>query len=333
MKRILLTALSVLFLHIAFGQYVADELGPSFLKRTIVFPNDYEGKVVCTLVKQISSPESKKAILYVHGYNDYFFQKEMAQKFTKAGYRFYALDLRKYGRSILPGQFPTHCRSVEEYFADIDTAISVIRTEGAKEIVLMGHSTGGLTTSLYAQSKGNKINISGLILNSPFFDMNDSWFNENVGIPMIASLGKLFKNTTIKGDASRGYGESLLAKYKGEWSFDTTKKVIDTREKRWSWIRAIHKAHLEVQKGLDIKCPVLLMSSDRSYVGTDWNPNFQTADCVLDVKDIQKYGSHISKQTTRCVIPGGMHDLVLSKKNVREAVYREMFSWLQQNKL
>lgn len=333
MKRFALLLLGILLISYANGQYVADELGPNYMKRTIAMPNDYEGKVTCTLVKHLPFPSTTKAILYVHGYNDYFFQTEMAERFTQAGYRFYAVDLRKYGRSILPGQFPTHCRSVKEYYADIDTSIAIIRAEGATEVLLMGHSTGGLTTSLYANSKGDKINIDGLILNSPFFDMNESKFNENFGIPMVSFLGGIFKNSTLKGDLSTAYGESLLKKYKGEWSFDTTKKTLVGREKRWSWIRAIHKAHNEVQKGLNIQCPVLLMSSDRSYVGTVWNPSFQTADCVLDVKDIQKYGQNISKQTKRLIIPGGMHDLVLSKKNVREAVYREMFNWLNSNKL
>ena len=42
---------------------------------------------------------SKASVLYIHGFNDYFFQRELAQKMDSAGYSFYAIDLHKYGRS------------------------------------------------------------------------------------------------------------------------------------------------------------------------------------------------------------------------------------------
>ncbi len=132
------------FIAVGFAQYVPDELGKSFLKRTIQMPDDYEGKVVCTLIKRQNPKPTGRAILYVHGYNDYFFQVEMANRFTQAGYNFYAVDLRKYGRSLLKGQFPTNARNLNEYFADIDSSISLIKGEGNKQIFLIGHSTGGL---------------------------------------------------------------------------------------------------------------------------------------------------------------------------------------------
>ncbi|MEG8036484.1 hypothetical protein QP157_14580 [Sphingomonas sp. LR61] len=45
-------------------------------------------------------------VLYVHGWSDYFFQREMAEHLEALGARFFALDLRKYGRSLLPHQTP-----------------------------------------------------------------------------------------------------------------------------------------------------------------------------------------------------------------------------------
>ena len=115
--------------------------------------DDYEGEVVCTLVKRTTDNNTHDAILYVHGYNDYFFQRELGDSVNARGYNFYALDLRKYGRSLRPHQDAFFCKDLGEYFADIDTALATIRSEGNERIWLMGHSTGGLITSYYLHER------------------------------------------------------------------------------------------------------------------------------------------------------------------------------------
>lgn len=77
-----------------------------FQEQTLSLPDDYEGKVVATLISAMCEMPSAKAILYVHGYVDYFFQTHMAERFVREGWNFYALDLRKYGRSLLPINMP-----------------------------------------------------------------------------------------------------------------------------------------------------------------------------------------------------------------------------------
>lgn len=155
-----------------YAQYVPDVLGDGYLRRTFQMPDDYEGKVVCTLVKKPQLDSVKQAVLYIHGYNDYFFQKQLGDSVNAHGYNFYAMDLRKYGRSILPNQNPFFCKSLKEYFADIDTALATIRSEGNERILLMAHSTGGLITPYYLNSKKGELPVEGLILNSPFLDWN-----------------------------------------------------------------------------------------------------------------------------------------------------------------
>jgi len=41
-----------------------------------------------------------RVLLYVHGWSDYFFQTELARYWHAQGAAFYALDLRKFGRSL-----------------------------------------------------------------------------------------------------------------------------------------------------------------------------------------------------------------------------------------
>ena len=75
----------ILYCSYSHAQYKSDELGNGLLCRTIDMPDDYEGKVVCTLIKRDCEQKSGKALLYVHGFNDYFFQTEMADRFNAEG--------------------------------------------------------------------------------------------------------------------------------------------------------------------------------------------------------------------------------------------------------
>ena len=231
-RKLYFIILSLLFFSTLYAQYVPDVLGDSYLRRTIQMPDDYEGKVVCTLVKKPQLPDTKQAILYIHGYNDYFFQKQLGDSVNAHGYNFYAMDLRKYGRSILPGQDPFFCKSLKEYFADIDTALAIIREEGNDKILLMAHSTGGLITPYYLNSKKGELPVDGLILNSPFLDWNFGWMMEKVVIPVVSFIGKLFPNLTVQGYGDASYAHSLLKQFKGEWEYNTDWKMINGHPKK-----------------------------------------------------------------------------------------------------
>jgi pimeloyl-ACP methyl ester carboxylesterase len=64
-------------------------------------PEDVE--LVATLVRRLPANRSRTAVLYVHGWNDYFFQTHLADHLTDLGFDFYAVDLRRYGRSLRRG--------------------------------------------------------------------------------------------------------------------------------------------------------------------------------------------------------------------------------------
>ena len=89
----LFTLLLLAILQPIWPQYQPDILGDNYLQRTFRMADDYEGEVVCTLVKRATGPATRDAILYVHGYNDYFFQQALGDSANARGYNFYALDL------------------------------------------------------------------------------------------------------------------------------------------------------------------------------------------------------------------------------------------------
>lgn len=299
-----------------------------FTEHTLRFPNDYDGPVVATIVEPESQPQSGKAILYIHGYVDYFFQYHMATRFVEEGYRFYAVDLRKYGRSILPGQHPNFCASVVEYFPDITESLRYIVDRGATELILLGHSTGGLLASLYAESGPLRDVVNKLILNSPFFDFNTSGFKKNFGIPLVAGFGRVLPFMSMKTELSPWYARSIHKDYYGAWDFNTKWKPLSGFPLYFSWLAAIQTAQRHLQAGLQIDLPVLVLSSDHSYQGREWNDEMLRSDVVLNVKDIEKYAHCLGQNSTYQAIENGMHDLALSPQPVREEVFRSMLEWL-----
>ena len=254
---------------LARGQYVRDILGSGYEKYTIEMPEDEEGDVVCTLVRKQHPEQPKQAVLYVHGYNDYFFQSQLGDSLLSQGYNFYAVDLRRYGRSLLQHQDAFYCYSLDEYFADIDTSLAIIRKEGNERIILMGHSTGGLITSYYLKHHPNAP-VSGLILNSPFLDWNFGWWMEAVAFPVVSFLAKFFPQWVVQGDGTTlsMYACSLLSDYYGEWTFNTKWKMSYGHRKKAGWIHAIQTAQQDIQQKCEIQCPILLLSSDCSLPET-----------------------------------------------------------------
>ncbi|MFR9650720.1 MAG: alpha/beta hydrolase [Rikenellaceae bacterium] len=320
-------ALLILFNTTATASYRPDRLlGDQFEQLQLNMSDDYSGRVVATLVRPTSQPVSERAILYIHGFNDYFFQRELAEQFTSHGYRFYALDLRKYGRSILPENNIFELRDITEYDEEIDRAIEIITSEGGGDITIMGHSTGGLVATLYAHHHRDR--VDRVILNSPFFDMNNTPFLDNVLIPIVAAYAKIAPCTKIPMGSSTAYAESLLKEHQGEWSFDTSLKFSPSPPMESSWLRAIYLAHREVQSIRDLDIPILLLYSDKSVHDDEWSEEFQYADSVLDVEDIKHYGSQLGSQVTSAQIVGAMHDIILSAPEIRANAYNVIFDWL-----
>lgn len=310
------------------NNYDPDVLGDGFKKLTFMFPNDYEGEIIATLIRRKTVNESGKAILYIHGFNDYFFQEEMAKRFNEQGYNFYALDLRKYGRSFLSHQKFNNVRSILEYDEELNLALQTIKLENNNQVILMGHSTGGLITSNYAINHLNSNLFHGLICNSPFYNFNLNFVKRVVGIPILSFLGKYFPDIFISGDPSVQYGHSLHKEKHGEWNYSLVWKPYNIPKVNFGFIRAIHKAQKNIRQNSIIDVPTLVMHSDKSIYESHWSEKFKKGDAVLNVHHIKKYADKINGDITVCEIENGLHDLVLSKKTVRENVYEKIFEWV-----
>lgn len=296
----------------------------------IELKDDYEGRVEATLLNSDAASPSTKALLYVHGYNDYFFHDHMAKWANDSGYNFYALDMRKYGRSILPHQKPNMFRDVSEYFEELDYSIDFIRSAGNKKVFLLGHSTGGLVSTIYAQEGNGEHKIDALVLNSPYFENNVPPLARKLVMPLLAMIGRFFPASYTGIKLEDGYAKSIHQSGYGEWDYDLSLKPFKSFAITFGWMRGLNKAQKKVHRGLDINCPVLVLYSSDSVPPGKYHDNMHTADAVLNVTDIEKYAQNLGKNVSRVKVAGGTHDLALSNKEAREYYFQSILEFLNQ---
>ncbi len=303
-------------------------------------------------------------ILYVHGYNDYFFQRELAEKADSAGYAFFAIDLHYCGRSLMPGDARGDMRNMREFFAELDYAVElarVITKERAESLalmseqaniadttgrerrlldvsrradslpmVLMGHSQGGLLTAFYADQRPEE-KFAALVLNSPFFDFNFNWLVRNLAIPVVSEIAILLPDFSIGSSGNPNYAYSLDRKYYGEWLYNTEWKSESRPEQFLGWVRAIHKAQQELHRGFHINSPTLVMHGDCTEKGEEWSENYMHCDGVLDVEHIEKWAPKVGPNVKTETVAGGLHDLFLSRKAVRDEAYAKAFRFIDES--
>jgi|SRR5690554_92475 len=299
----------------------------NFTTQTILLKPDYEGEVTATLIASKANTGKRKSVLYIHGFIDYFFHEHLANEFSTNGYDFYALDLRKYGRSLMEHQHPNYCRSIEEYFEEISIAIKQIHDSSNGEVFLLAHSTGGLTTSNYMNYGQERDLVKALVLNSPFFDFNMSSIEKALILPISKLIGGFFPFAKVNGVLSPAYPQSIHKDFHGEWDFNLNWKPIKGFPTYFKWVLAIQKAQIKLRNS-DIKTPVLVMHSSNSTKISKYSEKATRQDIVLNVKDIKKIGAKLSKQVSLLEIENGLHDLFLSSKEVRDRAFKEMFDWL-----
>jgi alpha-beta hydrolase superfamily lysophospholipase len=308
-----------------------DVLGEPYYAETLVLAPDDEGEVVATLVSRRAPSDptggSRRAVLHVHGFCDYFFQTSAADFWVARGYDFYALDLRKYGRSIRPHQTPNFARDLSEYHPELDAAYRLItERDGHDHVVLSGHSTGGLIGALWVHASAAP--VAAVVLNAPWLDLNGSFWLRTAGTKAIEQVGARRPYQSIPRNVTGLYGRSLHRDHAGEWDFDLGWKPLESWPVFAGWLRAIRRGHSAVHRGLDLGAPVLVLSSARSVHPRTWEPAVDASDIVLDVELMARWVHKLSTHVTLVRVEGALHDVTLSRAPVRAAVFDELGRWL-----
>lgn len=314
-----------------------DILGPGFEQLTLPLGDDAEGEVVATLVRHRPAwrwrwrraAASGIDVLYVHGWSDYFFNPELAAYWAGLGARFFALDLRKYGRSLRPGQTPGLITSLSDYDADIAAALAAMGHGGdasSRRLLVMGHSTGGLTLSLWAARHPGV--ASAIVLNSPWLEFQLSRIGREAIAPMMQFGARVHPLAPLPNVDLGFYTRAVAREQGGEWEYDHDWRPDRGFATNSVWLSAVLTGHATVAAGIDVGAPVLTLLSARSTILTRWDEAMRSTDSVLVVDEIAERATKLGPTVAIERIDGALHDVMLSAEPARAAAYAAITRWL-----
>ena len=214
-----------------------------------------------------------RAVLALHGYTDYFFNTELADHFAARGFAFYALDLHKCGRSRRHGQTPHFTTDLAQLRRRAGPRARRHRRrhrrrDGAASTATprAGSSSRCGWTGCAAAARPPRNGIGGLVLNSPFFDLQGPAILRTA--PTSAALMRAGAAAqAARSSASRppgGYGTSLHRDYAGEFDYNLDWKPLGGFPVTFGWINAIRRGQARLHRGLDVGVPNLILRSDHS---------------------------------------------------------------------
>lgn len=288
---------------------------PGWEARTLPLrPDGHATDPVATLVRSTTPVGNGLAVLYVHGFVDYFFHPHVGTAVAAHGWDLHALDLRDFGRSIRPGRRPNTPDDLAVHAEEIDAAVRELRRDHDR-VVLLGHSTGGLVTSLWAHERPGL--IDGLVLNSPWLDLRGSWFDRTLLTWAVDALAGVAPHVVVSHIAPH-YGRALHAGTGGEWEYDLAWKPHEGFPATAGFGRTVRRGHARVARGLAIDCPVLVLTSGATGPDDREHDALLTTDSVLDVAHMAARAPLLGPDVTLRVVPGGAHDLALSPQPARD---------------
>jgi alpha-beta hydrolase superfamily lysophospholipase len=341
-----------------FSSSVIGEIPHSNLDHIIFF--DIPNTKMNFSIDYYFSKENKKSMILMHGYNDYHYNHELNDKLKQNGYNIFSITLRNYGQNINNKCNYFFINSIDgknqpsllSYFYEINTTIDFINTlDNTSEIYFTSHSLGGLITTLYLYEGKYKNKIKKIILNSPFFSMNDgsiqNFLQEHLteiffkffrviydhfqinktDIPLLNETNdKYIFERNLKEIHNNGFNinpvNKILKTNNLPWMLNTSPKYLalgNTIIKQQNRINQKSKEQGYENISLsDSNISVLLLTTD--------------SDTILDSKDIYKSTTLVFGDNFEHVdIDGGYHNVFSSSENIRNQFYEAYFNFLNNN--
>jgi len=273
-------------------------------------------------------------VLYVHGWSDYFFQTHVADFWRNRGAKFFALDLRRYGRNLRDGAsadaLPGYVASLDTYDEEIEAALEVMghgpSARTSRRLVLFGHSTGGLILTLWASRNPGR--ASALVLNSPWLELQTREIGRLALAPFIDTLGKYQPKKPFPASEPGFYMRSLAKQFGGEWEIN-----LDWHPERSfpifpGWLKAITQGHQRVAAGLNVDAPICVLLAEQSLLAPTWSDAMKHADVVLDVVGVARRSLDLGSSVTVLRCHRAMHDVFLSEPDARASAFSALQHWL-----
>ena len=252
---------------------------------------------------------------------------------TGAGARFFALDLRKYGRSLRAGQTPGYVTDLAAYDADIEAALTAMgqgRADAAgparARSSCVGHSTGGLTLSLWAARNPGR--AAALVLNSPWLEFQLSGIGREAIAPVIGFRARVDPMGPLPNVDLGFYTRSIAKELDGEWEYDHEWRPDRGFPVAPGVAHRDPRGHATIAKGIDVGAPVLTLLSARSTLLPRWDAAMLTSRHRARRRRHRATSLDLAPEVTVARIDGALHDVFLSREPARAAAYAAITHWL-----
>lgn len=196
-----------------------------------------------------------------------------------------------------------------------------------RPLILLGHSTGGLTLSLWAGRHPGA--AAAVVLNSPWLEFQASEVGRAVVAPLIQARTRFKPLAPLPPIDPGFYTRAVSKRYDGEWDYESQWRPDRGFPVTPAFLNAVFQGQATLARGLGIFAPVLVMLSDKSYLQPRWSANALAADVVLNVDAVAKRALDLGNDVTLHKIPGAFHDVFLSPAEVRAQAYERMGRWAE----
>ncbi|GEE02490.1 hypothetical protein nbrc107696_29360 [Gordonia spumicola] len=320
-----------------------DDFLEGYEVRTLPLANDPDGEdpIVASLVRKPGAVNAARgAVLYIHGFTDYFFQTELADFFHDRGYAFYALDLRKCGRSLNEHHHPHYTSDLAHYDEELNLALDIATDEvsaagGTPQVIVVAHSTGGLIAPLWLDrlrtaDPERHGHVIGLALNSPWLDLQgEAILRSTPTYALVSAIGSFRGMAAFPRTMSSSYGDSLHSDVHGEWTYDLVRKPLGGFPTTFGWLAAVRAGQYKVHAGLDVGVPTLVLRSDKTSFRGRFDESVVVSDCVLDVRQIAQWAGCLGRRVLSVAVTDAKHDVFLSIPEARARAYAEVDAWME----
>ena len=209
-------------------------------------------------------------------------------------------------------QRPSYFETIPSLYRYIDFVVRHYKYD--KIDILMGHSTGGLIATCYAEFKNrtrtdDNLFVNRLCLSSPFFAFDG---NETL-LQIVSAVGLVFKTINIK--SASGTPNDITTEEYCRVPFNDIYKSLLEPPALSGWVRAVSLQHSRIaNEEVNVRCRTTVYLSSQSAKG--FSPD---SDNILNVVAIKSLAGKINGTGNVCVVdvPNSAHSVFLSTDFVK----------------
>jgi alpha-beta hydrolase superfamily lysophospholipase len=260
-------------------------------------PGD-DSVLLATMVRQSSAKRTRRAVLYVHCLGDPYVQPDLATWYLQRGFHFYVAELRAArprGRDA----------TLAEYFGYLDAAVRRVRDiDGNQTVLVSAHRAGAVIAALWCHTQRAAGFPEALIMADPDFGPERHWLYRLLGLHQPTVRQTTVRQTTVRQTTVRQTTvRQTTAARPGAGVEPRIPEVLPRAQRR-------------LRRGLDIACPVLVMSP--SAVNATAHGRGYLAGPPA------RLGPHVTSLRLASAPPG----LARPDRAARRCLYDELSRWL-----